>query len=80
MRQRRVFLFLAVLGLVTLGALALVDMELPYRIAAMACATVAYATLVWWVRRSLQQQELLLDALADGIFEPARRRLQHEYR
>ena len=67
MRQRRVSLFLALLGLVTLGALALVDLELPYRVAAMACATVAYGALAWWVRRSLRQQELVLDALADGI-------------
>ncbi len=51
----------------TLGALAYVDLELPYRIAAMASATVAYVTLAWWVRRSLQQQEFLMDALADGI-------------
>ncbi len=67
MRQRRVSLFLALLGLATLGAIALVDLELPYRLAAMACATVAYGALAWWVRRSLRQQELLLDALADGI-------------
>jgi two-component system, NtrC family, nitrogen regulation sensor histidine kinase NtrY len=67
MRQRRVSLFLAALGSLTLVALALANLELPYRIAAMACATLAYATLWWWVRRSLRQHELLMDALADGI-------------
>ena len=43
------------------------DVAWPYRIAALVFATLAYATLAWWIRRSLQTQESLLDALADGI-------------
>ncbi|MGB7739320.1 MAG: hypothetical protein WBM03_09410, partial [Steroidobacteraceae bacterium] len=67
MRQRRVTLFLVALGLLTLVALALTNLAWPYRIAALVFATIAYATLAWWVRRSLHTQESLLDALADGI-------------
>ncbi len=67
MRQRRVTLFLAALGLLTLVALALTNLAWPWRIAALVFATAAYATLAWWVRHSLQTQESLLDALADGI-------------
>ena len=54
MRQRRVTLFLVALGLLTLVALALADIGWPHRVAALLCATVAYATLAWWVRRSLR--------------------------
>ena len=67
MRQRRVTLLLAALGLLTLAALAAMNLEWPYRVAAMLCATIAYAALAWGVRRSLRQQESMLDALADGI-------------
>ena len=67
MRQRRVTLFLAALGLLMLVALAATNLEWPYRVAAMLCATIAYAALAWGVRRSLRQQESVLDALADGI-------------
>ena len=65
MRQRRVTLFLVALGLLTLVALALTNLTWPWRIAALVFATLAYATLAWWIRRSLQTQESLLDALAD---------------
>ncbi len=67
MRQRRVTLLLVALGLLTLVALAVADFAWSYRIVALVFATIAYATLAWWVRRSLQQQESLLDAVADGI-------------
>jgi two-component system, NtrC family, nitrogen regulation sensor histidine kinase NtrY len=67
MRQRRVTLLLAALGLLTLVALALADLAWSYRIAALVFATIAYAALTWWVRHSLRAQESLLDALADGI-------------
>jgi nitrogen fixation/metabolism regulation signal transduction histidine kinase len=67
MRQQRVMLLLVALGLLTVVALALTSFAWPYRIAAMACAALAYAMLAWWVRRSLHAQETLLDALADGI-------------
>jgi nitrogen fixation/metabolism regulation signal transduction histidine kinase len=67
MRQRVVTALLVALGLLTLVALALANLDWPFRLAAMLCATIAYGSLVWWVRRSLQQQESLLDALTDGI-------------
>ena len=67
MRQRRVTLLLAALGLLLLVALAVTNLEWPHRMAAMLCATIAYAALAWGVRRSLSQQETVLDALADGI-------------
>ena len=67
MRQRRVTLLLAALGLLLLAALASANLAWPYRVAAMLCATIAYAALAWGVRRSLRQQESVLDALADGI-------------
>jgi nitrogen fixation/metabolism regulation signal transduction histidine kinase len=67
MRLRRVTLSLTALGLLTLIALAATNLEWPYRVAAMLCATIAYAALAWGVRRSLRQQESMLDALADGI-------------
>jgi nitrogen fixation/metabolism regulation signal transduction histidine kinase len=67
MRQRRVMLLLVALGLLTLVALALMNLAWSYRVAAMTCAAIAYAALAWWVRRSLSAQETLLDALADGI-------------
>jgi nitrogen fixation/metabolism regulation signal transduction histidine kinase len=67
MRQRVVTATLGVLGLLTLVALGLADLEWPYRAAALLCAAVAYGMLTWRVRRALRQQELLLDALADGL-------------
>ena len=67
MRQRRVTFLLAALWLLTIIALASTNLDWPYRAAAMLCATIAYAALAWGVRRSLRQQELVLDALADGI-------------
>lgn len=67
MRLRVVTALLAALGLLTVAALALSNLAWPYRIAAILCATVAYVALVAWVRRSLQQQEQLLDAMADGL-------------
>jgi two-component system, NtrC family, nitrogen regulation sensor histidine kinase NtrY len=66
-RQRVVTATLGVLGLLTLVALGLADLEWPYRAAALLCAAVAYGLLTWRVRRALRQQELLLDALADGL-------------
>jgi two-component system, NtrC family, nitrogen regulation sensor histidine kinase NtrY len=66
-RLRVVTLFLAALGLLTVAGLALSGLAWPYRIAAILFATVAYVGLAWWVRRSLQQQEQLLDAMADGL-------------
>jgi len=67
MRQRVVTALLLALGLLTLIALGLADLEWPYRAAALLCAAVAYGVLTWRVWRSLRQQELLLDALADGL-------------
>ena len=67
MRLRVVTALLVALGLLALLALALSDLSAPYRVAAILFATMAYGTLVYWVRRSLRQQELLLDALTDGI-------------
>jgi nitrogen fixation/metabolism regulation signal transduction histidine kinase len=67
MRQRVVTALLVALGLLTLVALGLANLDWPYRVAAMLCAAIAHGSLVWWVRRSLQQQESLLDALTDGI-------------
>ena len=67
MRQRVVTTLLATLGLLTLVALAISNLDWPYRATAMLFAAVAYGTLAWRVRRSLQQQESLLDALTDGI-------------
>ena len=67
MRLRVVTAFLVALGLLALLALALSDLAGPYRVAAILFATIAYGALVYWVRRSLRQQELLLDALTDGI-------------
>jgi two-component system, NtrC family, nitrogen regulation sensor histidine kinase NtrY len=67
MRARNVTVFLVLLGLITLLALGLAPIAWSLRAIAMLLAGIAYATLVWAVRRSLLPQETLLDALADGI-------------
>ena len=67
MRLRAVTAFLVALALVSLLVLALSDIEAGPRALAILCTTVAYSALIYWVRRSLRQQEQLLDALTDGI-------------
>jgi two-component system, NtrC family, nitrogen regulation sensor histidine kinase NtrY len=67
MRQRTVTILLAVLGTLTLGALAMADLPWPARLLGMAAALLAYGSITWAVRRPLHRQELLLDALADGL-------------
>jgi two-component system, NtrC family, nitrogen regulation sensor histidine kinase NtrY len=67
MRLRAVTFFLVALALVSLLALALPSLDLRSRVLAIVCAIAAYGTLIYWVRRSLRQQEQLLDALTDGI-------------
>ena len=67
MRQRKVTLLLAALGALAVGALAVSDLPLATRLTAVSLAALAYALLLAWVRRSLQRQERLTDALADGL-------------
>jgi len=67
MRLRAVTAFLVALAIVSLLALALSGLETGPRALAILCTVVAYAALIHWVRRSLRQQEQLLDALTDGI-------------
>jgi len=67
MRLRRVTSLLLALGALALTALALTDLSWTARLVAAVLFVVAYAGLVAWVRRSLRQQERLLDALADGL-------------
>ncbi len=68
MRERVVTAFLAALGLLTLAALGVADLPVVAKAAAIACTLVAYGLLAYWVRRSLRRQELLLLALADGLW------------
>lgn len=67
MRLRVVTFFLVALALVSLLALALAGLEPLARALAIVCTVAAYGALIYWVRRSLRQQEQLLDALTDGI-------------
>jgi nitrogen fixation/metabolism regulation signal transduction histidine kinase len=67
MRPRTLTILLSVLGAVTLGALALADLPWPARLVAMAFTLMAYAAITIALRRPLRRQELLLDALADGV-------------
>jgi nitrogen fixation/metabolism regulation signal transduction histidine kinase len=67
MRARRVTAGLLVLGGLTLIALLLSGLPLIARLAAAGCAAVAFAGLIAWVRRALRENELLVDALADGL-------------
>jgi nitrogen fixation/metabolism regulation signal transduction histidine kinase len=67
MRARRVTAGLLVLGGLTLIALLLSGLPLIARLAAAGCAAVAFAGLIAWVRSALRENELLVDALADGL-------------
>jgi two-component system, NtrC family, nitrogen regulation sensor histidine kinase NtrY len=67
MRNRAVTAFLVALALVSLLVLALSSLEPGSRGLAILCTVIAYGALIHWVRRSLRQQEQLLDALTDGI-------------
>lgn len=67
MRLRAVTAFLVALALVSLLVLGLSNLEAGPRTLALLCTIVAYGALIHWVRRSLRQQEQLLDALTDGI-------------
>ena len=67
MRQRKVTLLLAALGVLAVGALAASGLPLATRLTAIGLAVLAYVLLLAWVRRSLQRQEQLTDALADGL-------------
>jgi nitrogen fixation/metabolism regulation signal transduction histidine kinase len=67
MRLRTVTGLLLVLGALALTALLMTDLPWPARLVAAAAFIAAYGGLVTGLRRSLRQQELLLDALADGL-------------
>lgn len=67
MRVRVVTAFLAALCLITVVALGFAELPWLFRIVAMLAALLAYGLLALGVRRALRQQELLLDALADGL-------------
>jgi len=67
MRPRTLTILLSALGAVTLGALALADLSWPARFLAMAFTVTAYGALTVALRRPLRRQELLLDALSDGL-------------
>lgn len=68
MRLRTVTGLLLVLGALALAALLMAELPWwPSRLVAVAALIAAYGGLVTWLRRSLRQQELLLDALADGL-------------
>jgi nitrogen fixation/metabolism regulation signal transduction histidine kinase len=67
MRPRKVTILLSALGALTLLALALADLSWPARLLAMSFTLVAYGALAFALRRPLRRQELLLDALADGL-------------
>lgn len=68
MRQRKVIAILVALGLVTLLALALADLPAVWKGLAVVSALAAYGLLVYWVRSSLESQEAVIDAIADGIW------------
>ncbi len=67
MRPRTVTILLSALGALTLLALALADLPWQARLLAMAFTLLAYGALAVALRRPLRRQELLLDALADGL-------------
>ena len=67
MRQRAVTVCLVALGCLTVLGLALSGLPPGWEALALACAVIAYAGLVAWVRGWLQRHELLVDALADGL-------------
>lgn len=67
MRVRVVTALLAALGLITVASLGFVDLPWAFRLIAMLAALIAFGLLTLAVRRTLRQQELLLDALADGL-------------
>ena len=67
MRQRKVTILLSALGALTLLALALAELSWPARLLAMGFTVLAYGALAFALRRPLRRQELLLDALADGL-------------
>jgi len=67
MRPRTLTILLSMLGALTIGALALADLSWPARLIAMAFTLLAYGALAFALRRPLRRQELLLDALADGL-------------
>jgi two-component system nitrogen regulation sensor histidine kinase NtrY len=67
MRLRTVTLLLLALGALALGALVASNLEWTWRLAAGAGFVAAFGGLLGWVRRSLREQEQLLDALADGL-------------
>jgi len=67
MRARTLTILLSALGALTLGALALAGLPWPSRLLAMAFTLAAYGALAFALRRPLRRQELLLDALADGL-------------
>ena len=68
MRVRVVTAFLVALGLLTLAALALAELPVVAKLGAILCALLAYGLLVYWVRRSLRRQEIVLLAIADGLW------------
>jgi two-component system, NtrC family, nitrogen regulation sensor histidine kinase NtrY len=67
MRSRTVTVLLLALGALALAALMLSSLTWTARLAAAAGFVVAYGGLVVGVRRALRRQELLIDALADGV-------------
>jgi len=67
MRLRTVTILLLVLGALALAALAYSDLPLSSRLVAAAGFLVAFVGLVIGLRRSLRQQEQLLDSLGDGL-------------
>ncbi len=67
MRLRKVTILLLVLGALALAALVTPDLPLSSRLVAGAGFIVAFGGLVIALRRSLRQQERLLDSLADGL-------------
>jgi nitrogen fixation/metabolism regulation signal transduction histidine kinase len=67
MRLRTVTMLLLVLGALALAALAWSDLPWSSRLLAGAGFVVAFGALVIGLRRSLHQQERLLDSLTDGL-------------
>ena len=67
MRQRVVTACLLALAALTLTALVLSDLPLTWMLVAVVAATVAYAALIGVVRATLARQELLSQAVADGL-------------
>jgi nitrogen fixation/metabolism regulation signal transduction histidine kinase len=67
MRARRVTACLLVLAGLTLIVLLLSGLPLGWRLAAAGCAACAFGGLIAWVRRTLREHELLVDAVTDGL-------------